>query len=78
MWDLKFTLSQNNVQYITFFLRVSEDVRREAEKMLRAISSPFLVRIMGIIDEPQCLSIVMEYFENGNKSEINHFVLIIQ
>ncbi|XP_072051221.1 uncharacterized protein [Amphiura filiformis] len=45
---------------------VSEDVRREAEKMWRAISSPYLVRIMGIIDDPQHLSIVMEYFENGN------------
>ncbi|XP_072049656.1 uncharacterized protein [Amphiura filiformis] len=45
---------------------VSDDVRREAEKMWRAISSPYLVRMMGIIDDPQHLSIVMEYFENGN------------
>ena len=63
------------INYFGFDFRESErgSVRRqqlkEARKMWRAISSPHIVTVMGVIDEPdkaENFSIVMEYFENGS------------
>ena len=34
--------------------------------MLRAVTSPYLVRIMGISENPNGVDIVMEYFEYGS------------
>ncbi|XP_072036012.1 probable serine/threonine-protein kinase pats1 isoform X2 [Amphiura filiformis] len=47
-------------------LNFSEGVLAEAKQMWRTISSTFLVRIMGIIDDPNHPSIVMEYFKHGS------------
>ena len=33
--------------------------------MLRGVTSPYLVRIMGLSKDPSGVDIVMEYFENG-------------
>ena len=46
--------------------RMTESLRKEAEKMLRAITSPYLVRIMGLMENPKGVDIVMEFFENGS------------
>ena len=34
--------------------------------MQRIINSPYIVRLVGVIDEPECQAIVMDYFENGS------------
>ena len=48
---------------------MTESLRKEAEKMLRAITSPCLVRIMGLMENPKWVDIVMEFFENGSLKE---------
>ena len=68
-------LNQGYTSYIFFGLNIANffldhnsmtaNLRKEAEKMLRAISSPYLVTIMGLIEDKNNTSIVMEYFENG-------------
>ncbi len=37
--------------------------------MLRVVSSPYLVSIMGLIKNPRDIGIVMEYFEYGSLKE---------
>ena len=34
--------------------------------MQRVINSPYVVRLIGVIDEPECRGIVMDYFKNGS------------
>ena len=48
---------------------MTERFKKEAEKMLRAITSPYLVRIMGLMENPKGVDIVMEFFENGSLKE---------
>ncbi|XP_072029110.1 uncharacterized protein [Amphiura filiformis] len=48
---------------------LTADVQREADRMLRVVSSPYLVRIMGLIKNPGDIGIVMEFFENGSLKE---------
>ena len=56
--------------FICFHLkRLTESLRKEADKMLRAVTSPYLVRIMGVSQNPIGLDIVMEYFEYGSLKE---------
>ena len=45
---------------------MTETLRKEAEKMLRAITSTYLVRIMGLMETPKGMDIVMEFFQNGS------------
>ena len=37
--------------------------------MLRVVSSPYFVRIMGLVKTPDDVGIVMEYFNNGSLKE---------
>ena len=30
------------------------------------INSPYIVRLVGIVYEPECQAIIMDYFENGS------------
>ncbi|XP_072029261.1 uncharacterized protein [Amphiura filiformis] len=45
---------------------LTADVQKEADRMLRVVSSPYLIRIMGLIKNPGDVGIVMEFFENGS------------
>ena len=41
--------------------------------MQQAIHNPYMVRLMGIIDEPKYKGIIMDYFEHGSlKSFLPH------
>ncbi|XP_072023025.1 receptor-interacting serine/threonine-protein kinase 2-like [Amphiura filiformis] len=48
---------------------LTADVQKEADRMFRVVSSPYLVRIMGLIKNPGDIGIVMEFFENGSLKE---------
>ncbi|XP_072048939.1 uncharacterized protein [Amphiura filiformis] len=49
-------------------LSTSNDTLTEAKNVLRTITSPFLLRVLGIVDVSECPSIVMEVAEYGNLS----------
>ncbi|XP_072029640.1 uncharacterized protein [Amphiura filiformis] len=42
------------------------EVQKEADRMLRVVSSPYLVTVMGLMKNPGDVGIVMEYFDNGS------------
>ncbi|XP_072023739.1 uncharacterized protein [Amphiura filiformis] len=48
-----------------------KEIQKEVRKMWRVISCPNLVRILGYTNEPEHLSIVMEYYENGDLKDFN-------
>ena len=45
---------------------MTENLRKEAEKMFRVITSIYLVRILGMMETPKGVDIVMEFFQNGS------------
>ncbi|XP_072043534.1 uncharacterized protein [Amphiura filiformis] len=53
-----------------------EDIYKEANKMWRVISCPYLVRIIGFVDEPARKMIVMTYFPHGNLRDFNRKYLM--
>ena len=48
---------------------LTADIQKEADRMLRVVSSPYLVTIMGLLKNPGDVGIVMEYFEYGSLKE---------
>lgn len=51
---------------------MNDEILGEAKKMWRGITCPYLVRIMGIIEDPgKPLSIVMELMEYGDLMKFN-------
>ncbi|XP_072048608.1 uncharacterized protein [Amphiura filiformis] len=52
-----------------------EDIYKEANKMQRVINCPYLVRIMGFIDEHE-KKIVMQYYTDGNLRDFNRKFLM--
>ncbi|XP_072048680.1 uncharacterized protein [Amphiura filiformis] len=53
----------------------AEDIYKEANKMQRVINCPYLVRIMGFIDEHE-KKIVMQYYTDGNLRDFNRKLLM--
>ncbi|XP_072049925.1 receptor-interacting serine/threonine-protein kinase 3-like [Amphiura filiformis] len=64
VWLAKHNLSEVAVK--KFDKRLKDDVLREAQKMQKAINSEYLVRLLGIIIDPKCYAIIMDYIEHGN------------
>ena len=58
-------------RHFMMFFRPAEDIRKEATKMWQVIPCPYLVRILGFIDEGENPMIVMEYFEHGSLKDFN-------
>ena len=48
---------------------MTKSLQKEAEKMMRSLTSPYLVRIMGLMEHTDGVDIVMEFFENGSLKE---------
>ncbi|XP_072050275.1 probable serine/threonine-protein kinase DDB_G0282963 [Amphiura filiformis] len=48
---------------------LTADIQKEADRMLRVLSSPYLVTVMGLMKNPRGVGIVMEYFKNGSLKE---------
>ncbi|XP_072043551.1 uncharacterized protein [Amphiura filiformis] len=60
-----------------FMSEISEDdIYHEANKMWRVISCPYLVRIIGFVNEPERKIIVMTYFPHGNLRDFNRKYLM--
>ncbi|XP_072029615.1 uncharacterized protein [Amphiura filiformis] len=45
---------------------LTADVQKEADRMLKVVSSPYIVTVMGLMKNPKDVGIVMEYFDNGS------------
>ncbi len=56
----------------------SSRVLAEAKQMWRTISMKYLVRIMGVIDDPDHASIVMEYFKYGSLEDFMKYMTDIE
>ncbi|XP_072017205.1 uncharacterized protein [Amphiura filiformis] len=52
-------------------MSLTDQIYKEAKKMWQVLACPNLVTIMGFINDPDRLSIVMEYLEFGNLRDFN-------
>ncbi|XP_072023881.1 uncharacterized protein [Amphiura filiformis] len=52
-------------------ISLTDQIYKEAKKMWQVLACPHLVSIMGFINDPDQLSIVMEYLEFGNLRDFN-------